>query len=288
VRVLELSYELMVMVTGILIYGISLIPAYALIRWAYGLGFPYVVFAYPAGFYLFLFSLILTAGTVKALLVPKLKPGTYKFSKDKHVYTWFLNRTLTEFVLVPFHRFIFLNDYMRYLCLRLFGVKLHYSSVISSSYISDFGLLSFGKNTLIGGWAVIYGHVESEPGTLILAPVSIGDNTIIGGRANIGCGTTIGDNNIVGYGTVTGVYCKIGNNCNIGAMTTLTHRVLVEDDVKIGKSCFIGTGVKIRKGVKLPDFSMVPDFTTLTPGDSLTGFRLARLSDVGSGIPPRA
>ncbi len=287
-RVLELSYELMVMVTGILIYGISLIPAYALIRWAHGLGFPYAVFAYPAGFYLFLFSLILTAGTVKALLIPKLKPGTYKFSKDKHVYTWFLNRTITEFVLVPFHRFIFLNDYMRYLCLRLFGVKLHYSSVISSSYISDFGLLSFGKNTLIGGWAVIYGHVESEPGTLILAPVSIGDNNIIGGRANIGCGTSIGDNNIVGYGTVTGVYCKIGNNCNIGAMTTLTHRVLVEDDVKIGKSCFIGTGVKIRKGVKLPDFSMVPDFTTLTPGDSLTGFRLARLSDVGSGLPPRA
>lgn len=282
-----MMYECAVMLVGILIYGLALIPAFALIRWAHGLGFPYVVFAYPAGFYLFIFSLILVAGMVKSLFIPKLKPGTYKFSKDKHVYTWFLNRTITEYVLLPFNRIIFTNDYMRYLCLRLFGVKLHYSSVISSSYISDFGLLSFGKNTLVGGWAVIYGHVESEPGTLILAPVSIGDSNIIGGRSNIGCGTRIGDNNIVGYGVVTGVYCNIGNNCNIGAMTTLTHRVLVEDGVKIGKCCVIGTGVKIRKGVRIPDFSMVPDFTTLNPGDAVNGFRIARLSDTGAPLSQR-
>jgi acyl-[acyl carrier protein]--UDP-N-acetylglucosamine O-acyltransferase len=69
-------------------------------------------------------------------------------------------------------------------------------------------------------------------------------------------------------------------------MTTMGHKALMEDDVKIGKYCSIGTGVKIRKGVKLPDFSMVPDFTTLTPGESLAGFRIARLSDVGAGLPP--
>ncbi|MFA6012662.1 MAG: DapH/DapD/GlmU-related protein [Desulfobacteraceae bacterium] len=288
VRLLELAYEFIVICFGILIYGLSLIPAYALIRWSHGLGFPYVVFAYPAGFYLFIFTLILVAGTIKTLCVPKLKPGTYKFSKDKHVYTWFLNRTITEYVMVPFNRIIFTNDYMRYLCLRLFGVKLHYTSVISSSYISDFGLLSFGKNTLVGGWAVIYGHVESEPGTLILAPTVIGDNNLIGGRTNIGCGTTIGDNTIVGYGVIMGVYCKIGNHCNIGVMTTMGHKALIEDDVKIGKYCSIGTGVKIRKGVKLPDFSMVPDFTTLAPGEALAGFRIARLSDVGTGLPPNS
>ncbi len=286
-RILELSYELMVILIGILIYGIALIPPYFLVHRAFGLGFPWLVFALPAGFYLFLFCLILVAGTVKKLFVPKLKPGTYKFSKDKHVYVWFLNRSITEYVLVPFHRFIFLNDYMRYICLRLFGAKLHYSSVISSSYISDFDLLSFGKNTLVGGWSVIYGHVESEPGTLILAPVSIGDNNIIGGRTSLACGTTIGDSNILGYGVFTGVYCKIGNNCNIGLMSTLGHRVLMEDDVKIGKNSCIGTGVKLRKGVKLPDYSIVPDFTTVNPGDPVANFRQARLADLGTVAPAR-
>ena len=284
-RVLELSYELIVMLVGIVLYGVSLIPAYALIRWAHGLGFPWVVFAYPAGFYLFIFTLIVVTGMVKTFFVPKLKPGTYKFSKDRHAYTWFVNRTITEYVLLPFNRIIFTNDYMRYLCLKLFGVKLHYSSVISSSYISDYGLLSFGKNTLVGGWAVIYGHVESEPGTLILAATSIGDYNIIGGRANIGCGTTIGDHNILGYAVVTGVYCKIGNHCNVGVMTTMGHRVLVEDEVKIGKYCSLGTGVKLRKGVKLPDFSMVPDFTTVNPQDVMSGFKIARLCDIQRPLP---
>lgn len=287
-----MAYELLVISVGVLLYGLSMIPGYLLIQWGHGLGLPWVVFTYPTAFYLFIITLILLAGTVKRLCLPPLKPGTYKFNKDKHVFTWFLSRTITEYVLMPFNRVIFTNDLLRYTCLRLFGVKLDYSSGISSSFISDLELLSFGKNCMIGGWAILYGHIEPEPGTVILAPISIGDNTLIGARANITCGSSIGNNTIIGFGVVMGVNCKIGNRCNVGYITHMGHQILIEDDVKVGKYCNLGNGVKIRTGIKLPDYSMVPDFTTIATQDLAETFRSVRISEIqGPGMatqhPPR-
>jgi acetyltransferase-like isoleucine patch superfamily enzyme len=281
-RILEFLYELIVVLVGVLIYGISLIPGYFLIRWGHSAGFPYVVFTYPAAFYLFIVTLILVTGGIRTLFVPRLKPGTYSFSKDKHIYTWVLNRTITEYVFMPFSRVVITNDWLRYLCLRLYGVKLHYSSGISSSYISDFTLLSFGKNVVVGGWAVIYCHVEPEPGSLILGPVSVGDNTVIGARVTLSCGDTIGNDVILGFGVNIGVYSKVGDGCNIGIMVTLGHRTILEDNVKIGKYCSIGSGVKIRQGIKVPDGSIIPDFTVIDSQQQVGQYKIALMADARS------
>lgn len=281
-RLLERSYDMLVMVCGIVLYGIALIPGYYLIYWGHGLGFPWAVFTWPAAFYLFIFSLVLLVGGIKTLCLPRLKPGTYKFGRDSHIFVWFVSRSLTEFVLTPFNRIIFTNDVLRFLCLKLFGARIAYSSGISSSFLSDFDLLTFGKNCMVGGWAVIYGHVEPEPGTLILGSVSIGDHTMIGARSNIGCGTQVGHHTVIGFGCVLSVNIRIGDHCHVGFSSNIGHHVLIEDQVKIGKGCHIGNGAKVRQGITVHDFSMIPDMTTLTSQAMADRFRPARLSDVSS------
>lgn len=276
VRLLERSYDMMVMAFGVFLYGLALIPAGALVRWGMGLGFPWAVFTWPAAFYLFLVCLIVLAGAIKTLCLPRLKPGTYKFDKDRHVFVWFLSRSLTEYVLTPFNRIIFTNDILRYLCLRLFGVKLAYSSGISSSFLSDFDLLSFGENCMIGGWAVLYGHVEPEPGTLILAPITIGDHTLVGARCIVGCGTRIGDHTVVGFDCTFGVNAKVGNHCQVGFATHMGHHALIEDRARIGKGCHLGNGVKVREGITVPDFALIPDMTTLSTQAMADAYRTGR------------
>ncbi len=262
-KFLENLYELLNILVGILLYGTALIPCYFVISWGLTLGFPWFLFIFPATFFLYVITLILIAGSFKCLFVPALKPGTYKFSTDKHVVTWIINRTITEYVLLPFNRIIFLNDFLRYTCLRLFGVKLDYTTSISTPYISDFGLLSFGKNTIIGGWVVMYCHVEPDSDTLILAPSKVGDYSTIGARTDVGCGAVIGDKTIIGFGCMVGMYCTIGNRCNIGMKVSLGHRTVIEDNAEIGKYSSLGNGVKVKQGIKLPDFSQVPDFAVI-------------------------
>lgn len=285
-RLLEHAYEYVVLAVGILIYGLALIPAYALVIWGHRLGFPWVVLTYPAAFYLFIFCLILVAGAIKTVFVPRLKPGQYNFATDKHVNTWFVSRSITEFVLTPFNRIIFTNDIFRYVCLRLFGVKLHYSSVISSSFISDLDLLSFGKNCVIGGWAIVYGHVEPEPGALILAPTSVGDNSLIGARASMACGSQVGNETVIGFNVTIGIQSRVGHKCNVGMNTLIAHHSVIGDNVRIGKCSSIGTRVKISSGLKLPDNSIVPDFTTVDSQDMANSFRTLRVSEVENPRQP--
>ena len=57
-------------------------------------------------------------------------------------------------------------------------------------------LITFGKGTVIGGRAVILGHL-AEKGEMVFAPVKIGKKCLIGTSAQINPGCTIGDGAVI-------------------------------------------------------------------------------------------
>ena len=84
---------------------------------------------------------------------------------------------------------------------RLLGAKLGKNVQINSKYVFDASLLEIGDNTVIGGGAIIIGHIV-ERGILKLKKVKIGKNVTIGSHSTIMPGCEIGDNAIIGASAV--------------------------------------------------------------------------------------
>jgi 2,3,4,5-tetrahydropyridine-2-carboxylate N-succinyltransferase/tetrahydrodipicolinate N-acetyltransferase len=94
------------------------------------------------------------------------------------------------------------------LLLRLLGAKLGKNVQINSKFIFDATLLEIGDNTVVGGSAIIIGHIV-ERGILKLKKVKIGANVTIGSHSTIMPGCEIGDNAIIGAGAVLLKHTKV-------------------------------------------------------------------------------
>ena len=84
---------------------------------------------------------------------------------------------------------------------RLCGCKLGIGAQVNSSVVNDAYAVKIGPETVVGGEAIINCHLV-EDGKLVLAPVTIGARTTIGGGASILPGSKIGDDVIVAYHAV--------------------------------------------------------------------------------------
>jgi carbonic anhydrase/acetyltransferase-like protein (isoleucine patch superfamily) len=83
---------------------------------------------------------------------------------------------------------------------RLAGCKIGKNVWMVSFSITDPYLVTIEDNTIIGGEAVLAAHVF-ENGHLILAPIHIGKNCLVGTHSYINPGVTMGDGSVVGMGT---------------------------------------------------------------------------------------
>ena len=81
------------------------------------------------------------------------------------------------------------------------GAKLGKNVQINSKFVFDATLLEIGDNTVIGGGAIIIGHIV-ERGVLKLRKVKIGKNVTIGSHSTVMPGCEIGDNAIIGASAV--------------------------------------------------------------------------------------
>jgi acetyltransferase-like isoleucine patch superfamily enzyme len=85
--------------------------------------------------------------------------------------------------------------------LKLVGLKMGKSSLLAGSeLIHDPYMVEIGEQTLIGGWTQITGHVSERK--LLVKPVKIGNNCLIGGKSFIMPGVTIEDDVVLGLNSV--------------------------------------------------------------------------------------
>ncbi|MEW6009352.1 MAG: DapH/DapD/GlmU-related protein [Candidatus Omnitrophota bacterium] len=203
----QLLFSLLMYCIATIFFGLALIPGVALVFNALSAGssvsifmkYFYIGLALAAGYFLFGFSLIILIGSVRSALYLRLKEGNYPIF-SLQALKWAFISSLYLLINFTFIDFILLTPFANIL-LRLLGARLGKNVQINSKFVFDATLLEVGDNTVIGGGAIIIGHVV-ERGILKLRKVKIGNNVTIGSHATIMPGCEIGDNAIIGASTV--------------------------------------------------------------------------------------
>lgn len=153
------------------------------------------------GIAILLFSEILITGVIIKLAKIYYKPGVYEYSfKNKNAFKWILACSLYT----PFRKIMEIIPVggLKNIYYKLLGMKVGKNTLVGG-VIKDPCVTSFGNNTTMGEYALIYGHIQDfSKGTLTVKHVRIGNNCIIGAGAIIMPGATIEDDVIIAAGTV--------------------------------------------------------------------------------------
>lgn len=203
----QLVFSLSMYVIGTIYFGLALIPGVALVlkAWQAGLAinplarYALLGFSLSGGYFLFGFSMILLAGLTRTLLGLRLKEGNYPIFSGMAL-KWAFVSSLYLLINFTFIDFILLTPFAN-LLQRLLGAKLGKNVQINSKFVFDATLLEIGDNTVVGGGAIIIGHIV-ERGILKLKKVKIGNDVTIGSHSTIMPGCEIGDNAIIGASAV--------------------------------------------------------------------------------------
>lgn len=203
----QLIFTLLMYAMGSVFFGAALVPSLALFGkvWLWTGSFALVpkLFwlgtAIAFGYFIFGFTLIVLVGLFRTLFRLRLKEGTHPlFSVES--FKWAFISALYLMINFTFIDFILLTP-LANLFFRLLGAKLGKNVQFNSRHVYDASLLEIGDNTVVGGGAIIIGHIV-ERGRLKLRKVKIGKNVTIGSHSTIMPGCEIGDNAIIGASAV--------------------------------------------------------------------------------------
>jgi hypothetical protein len=214
---------------GAVFLGFSLLPSFLLFFGLWQAVSPQTVFlkalvlsiSAGVGFFIFGIMLIVMTVTLRSILNLKLKEGEYEYLSLEAV-KWALVNAMTLWVNVMFIDFMRLTPLLP-LFYRLMGAKIGKRVQINTKHLADVSLMEIGDDSVIGGDAVILGHIV-EGGKLKLKKVTIGHRV------------TIGLESLVMPG------CRLGDGSTIAARSVLTKDTVVPEN-----AVFTGvpaTGVK--------------------------------------------
>jgi len=187
----------------IISYGLALVPAifyaYSLLKYLDITNLLHLVafsILLVFGYLILSFSSIFSSAFFINTLSLKYNEGVYgKSLEDKTAFKFALYfalyyptyKLLNIFVLPPLKSFF----------LSLIGCKIGKNVFLAGEeWISDPCVIEIGDNTMIGGRALITGHLAEDK--LIIKKIKIGKNCLIGGDSFIMPGVTIEDNVVVG------------------------------------------------------------------------------------------
>jgi hypothetical protein len=192
------------------VLGASLAPSAALCLWAFsrwvlpglaagripGAG-SLLLFCLCLGasaFVFFFFGLLLMGSLIR-LFSLGVRPGRHEAASPVVLLWIILNGifTMAWRIILPIVPMTPLSQ----MFFRLGGCRIGKNVWINSINIIDGYMVSIGDNTVIGGEAVLSPHLY-ENGKLLIEPITIGRDCLIGGHAYISPGVTIGDGSVVG------------------------------------------------------------------------------------------
>tara|TARA_B100001094_G_C18138581_1_gene776566 strand:- start:989 stop:1735 length:747 start_codon:yes stop_codon:yes gene_type:complete len=138
-------------------------------------------------------TLVIVSGALGGIFRPRLEPGRYPLKSFVTIqWAWSMIFHRIALFFLPFLVPSFIgNAYYR-----MSGAKLGKGVQINTAHLNDAGSVTLGDGVVIGGNAIINAHL-TEKGELVMAPVHIGNNALIGMGSVIQPGCTIGEGAIV-------------------------------------------------------------------------------------------
>jgi UDP-3-O-[3-hydroxymyristoyl] glucosamine N-acyltransferase len=185
---------------------------------------------------------------------PRSEPGTFRLPGDVGSLRWALKGWAPAVYLTLFQPVFFASPGFQRLVLRGFGAHLGTGAWLTSrTVVREPHHLSVGARSLVGEYAHLACSFQPRPGMLVVAPIVIGDDTLVSAHCHIGPGASVGSRCILEHAVVVGPSVVIGDDSRIGAGTAIYRSARIGRGVSIGKHCVIPSGCRIADGQRIPD-----------------------------------
>ena len=150
-------------------------------------------------------TLVIASGLLGGLFRPRLEPGRYPLKSFVTIqWAWSMIFHRIALFFLPFLVPSFIGNAFY----RMSGAKLGKGVQINTAHVNDAGSVTLEDGVVIGGNAIINAHL-TEKGELVMAPVSIGKDALIGMGSVIQPGCVIGEGAIVASRAVVPKWTKI-------------------------------------------------------------------------------
>lgn len=240
-------YDVLWIVVASAIYGLGLLAGGGLVLAVHAkLGWMAAAFAVLPGYVLTLLVVVLLMACVR-LLIPAPQPGIHrKFSKGNFFSLVWLTGLNNVLFAMPFIRSVNFIGFLRFLYYRGQGMQTHFGNWISvDAQIVDPYMVRLGRNVNIGGAAAITGHLALHDAMVIL-PVTIGDNVVIGACCKIAPGVEIGDNALIGADSGLGLKVKVGEGAYLEPFSRVEANTVIGAYEKWGGTPAVKVGTRPR------------------------------------------
>jgi len=144
-------------------------------------------------------TLVLLCGFLGGIFRPRLEPGRYPLRSFVTIQ-WAWSMVFHRVALLFLH--VLVPSFLGTFYYRMAGAKIGAGCQINTPNLNDAGSVTLGHRVVLGGNATINAHL-TERGELVMAPVKIGDDALIGTGAvvqpgcNIGIGAVIASRAVV-------------------------------------------------------------------------------------------
>jgi acetyltransferase-like isoleucine patch superfamily enzyme len=159
---------------------------------------PFIIYI---GFVILIVSELLFSGFMIWVLKIRYEPGECDYSlKNKNAFKWIIICSLYT----PCRKIIeiFPVGGLKNVYYKLLGMKIGKNTLVGG-VIKDPCVTTFGDNTTMGEYAIIYGHIHNrEKGKIMIGSVIVGDNCVIGAGSIIMPGAVLQDNVVLAAGAV--------------------------------------------------------------------------------------
>lgn len=212
---LQVVLTLALFVEVIVLCGVALAPAVALVEWAAGALPPRGILravglgaAAVAGYFAFGLSLVIVLPVARWVTLARGTPvGRFPYL-SLGAWRWASYNALTLILRFAFVNWIRVTPFLP-LFHRLMGARIGRRVQINTAVIADQNLVEIGDDTVIGGDVTLVCHA-AERGRLVTAPVRIGRRVTIGLMAVVFPGCTIGDDAVIAAGAVLSKGARVG------------------------------------------------------------------------------
>ena len=231
--VVQVMLNLLVYMLYWTIIGAALTPAILFIIWSWGRCFPagnialshafMFAVAIMTAYFIFTVCGIIVFGLFIRIFSLGFKEGRYdpvSWTMIRWLILSGINNFACDFILPSIAVSPLLNTF--YL---LVGCKVGKNVRINTPFLYDAYLLKLQDNVVVGGKATLTCHIF-ERGRLILKPIEIGQNCVIGANAYIHPGVVMEQNSAVGVYAMVPQNAKIRSNTVYGHLPAMPYREL--------------------------------------------------------------
>jgi carbonic anhydrase/acetyltransferase-like protein (isoleucine patch superfamily) len=143
--------------------------------------------------------------------------------------------------------------------LRLFGYKNSIDFVVyPDTWIRDLPLLHVGAGSYLSNRSTIGTNICLADGTIYVAPVKIGEKSLVGHLAMLAPGAILGVETEVGVGCAIGIKVRLRDKVSVKPSSSINHGAVLGTGVDVGAMSFLGLRCEISDGIKIPSGSNIP------------------------------